>query len=153
MKIDLTKVDKRVIEILNILTEAGFQGFLVGGAIRSILLDKEPKDFDIASNATAEQIISIFPNSKLIGAHFQVVLIDHDGLSVEIARFRKDINDSEGRSSSADFDVSLNEDLARRDIACNAMAMDLGTAISPRRGQPSGMSRALINAAVGLARV
>lgn len=125
MKIDLTKVDKRVIEILNILTEAGFQGFLVGGAIRSILLDKEPKDFDIASNAAAEQIISIFPNSKLIGAHFQVVLIEHNGLSVEIARFRKDVNDSEGRSSSADFDVTLNEDLARRDITCNAMAMDL----------------------------
>jgi poly(A) polymerase len=127
--------------IVRTLRQRGFQAYLVGGCVRDLLLGREPKDFDVATNATPQQVMDIFPETYAVGAQFGVVLvpapedvasnISTDVASkshvVEVATFRSDIGYSYGRHpDEVRFTEDPREDVARRDFTINGMLLDPG---------------------------
>jgi poly(A) polymerase len=126
--------------IVQTLRQRGFQAYLVGGCVRDLLLGREPKDYDVATNATPAQVMDIFPETYAVGAQFGVVLVpgpDRDAVSgdpaepsskshaVEVATFRSDIGYSDGRHpDEVRFSLDPREDVARRDFTINGMLLD-----------------------------
>src|SRR5205823_3365729 len=92
-----TPQGQTALRIASALESRGFRAFLVGGCVRDLVLGHTPKDYDIATDATPDQVIEIFPNANLVGAHFGVVLVDN----VEVATFRSDHSYSDGRRPEA----------------------------------------------------
>ena len=82
------KISKFAISIVRDLQEKNFQAFLVGGCVRDLLCGIEPKDFDIATNATPEQIRKIFKASRIIGKRFKLVHVFNRSELIEVATFR-----------------------------------------------------------------
>ena len=117
------ELDSRALDIIKIIQSNGFQAVIVGGAIRDSMLGLIPKDYDISTNASSEDICKLFSNSKIIGQAFQVTQIEHEGLVVEIARFRNEFN-HDGRNCEVDFNATLEDDLGRRDLTMNSIAYD-----------------------------
>jgi poly(A) polymerase len=122
--------------IVQTLRQHGFQAYLVGGCVRDLLLQREPKDYDVATDATPDEVMNIFPETYAVGAQFGVVLVPvpEDASSnastpashaVEVATFRSDIGYSDGRHPD---EVRLShdprEDVARRDFTINGMLLD-----------------------------
>jgi poly(A) polymerase len=126
--------------IVKTLRHQGFQAYLVGGCVRDLLLGREPKDYDVATNASPQQVMNIFPETYAVGAQFGVVLVpapDGDTASeisggipskshaVEVATFRSDIGYSDGRHpDEVRFSRDAREDVARRDFTINGMLLD-----------------------------
>ena len=126
--------------IVQILRQQGFQAYLVGGCVRDLLLGREPKDYDVATDATPSQVMEIFPETYAVGAQFGVVLVPapdrhlhHDASTdqssksnaVEVATFRSDIGYSDGRHpDEVRFSRQPEEDVARRDFTINGMLLD-----------------------------
>jgi putative nucleotidyltransferase with HDIG domain len=125
--------------IVQTLRQRGFQAYLVGGCVRDLLLKREPKDYDVATNATPQQVMEIFPETYAVGAQFGVVLVPlaNNGseststksgaksVSVEVATFRSDIGYTDGRHpDEVRFSTSPQEDVARRDFTINGMLLD-----------------------------
>jgi poly(A) polymerase len=114
------------------LRRAGHQAFLVGGCVRDILLGREPVDYDVATDATPERILHIFPQALGVGAQFGVMLVpdiakrpDEAPQSVEVATFRSDIGYSDGRHPDHVVYASTpEEDARRRDFTINALLLD-----------------------------
>ncbi len=112
------------------LKNAGFQGLLVGGGVRDLLLGREPKDFDVATDATPEQIHELFRNCRLIGRRFRLAHIRFGREIIETATFRgsgdggesddHSLND-EGRVLRDNVYGTLEEDAWRRDFTINAL--------------------------------
>lgn len=114
-----------VMRVLNRLNEAGFEGYLVGGCVRDFLMGREPKDYDVATNASAEQTESIFSDFKVIetGIKHGTVTVISDGIPVEVTTYRVDGTYSDGRHpDSVTFSASIQEDLSRRDFTMNSVA-------------------------------
>jgi poly(A) polymerase len=113
------KDDARV--ICGQLRAAGYQAFFVGGCVRDLLLGRDPKDFDVATDASPEGVLRLFPEAGLVGAHFGVVLVR----GVEVATFRSDAEYSDGRRPDAVRFVSdPKHDAERRDFTINALFLD-----------------------------
>src|SRR3954449_8434429 len=126
--------------IVKSLRQRGFQAYLAGGCVRDLLLGREPKDYDIATDATPKQVMEIFPETYAVGAQFGVVLVpvNHSpadtcdserhssrGQCVEVATFRSDIGYSDGRHpDEVRFSNDAREDVARRDFTINGMLLD-----------------------------
>ena len=125
--------------IVQTLRQQGFHAYLVGGCVRDLLLHREPKDYDVATNATPEQVMQVFPETYAVGAQFGVVLVPVPGDSasevskdepakshaVEVATFRSDIGYSDGRHpDEVRFSRDPREDVARRDFTINGMLLD-----------------------------
>ena len=126
--------------IVKTLRQRGFQAYLVGGCVRDLLLGREPKDYDVAANATPGQVMKIFPETYAVGAQFGVVLVPVpdeelgsgvgvEGAShahaVEVATFRSDIGYTDGRHpDEVRFSTDPREDVARRDFTINGMLLD-----------------------------
>jgi poly(A) polymerase len=125
--------------IVQTLRQRGFQAYLVGGCVRDLLLGRVPKDYDVATDATPEQVMRIFPETYAVGAQFGVVLVpapdsesgsSGDGdtsksRTVEVATFRSDIGYSDGRRpDEVRFSRDPREDVARRDFTINGMLLD-----------------------------
>jgi len=107
--------------VISVLHKAGFQGLLVGGAVRDFCLGRTPKDYDVATDATPDQVLKLFPDADKVGAHFGVII--HNG--IEIATFRSDGAYSDNRRpDSIKYEKSFREDSSRRDFTCNALGMD-----------------------------
>lgn len=91
-KIDPEKISQNAIKVTSTLQQAGYQAYIVGGAVRDLLLGSVPKDFDVATNATPEQVQALFRRSRLIGRRFQIVhVIFHGGRHqeiIEVSTFR-----------------------------------------------------------------
>lgn len=114
------------------LQEGGFKAFVVGGAVRDLLLDLEPKDFDIATDATPEQAREIFRRSRIIGRRFRLVHVMCGADTVEVSTFRGGISDDEEEHSRDEHGRILRdnvfgtqeEDALRRDFTVNALFYD-----------------------------
>src|ERR1700686_5250240 len=106
------------------LFSSGNQALLAGGCVRDILLGREPADYDVATDATPDQVMALFPDSVDVGAQFGVVAVQRDGLKVEVATFRADAGYSDGRHPDAvGFAHSPREDVQRRDFTINGLLM------------------------------
>lgn len=124
-------------DILNILHQAGFQAFLVGGCVRDALMDKTPKDFDITTSATPKQVQDLFENTIPIGLKHGTVLVIENGCQAEITTFRKESDYQNFRHpKQVEFIQDIKEDLARRDFTINAIAYSPYTGlVDPFNGQ------------------
>jgi len=126
--------------IVQTLRQHGFQAYLVGGCVRDLLLKHEPKDYDVATDATPKQVMRIFPETYAVGVQFGVVLVPvpdaaevsaevpSKSQAVEVATFRSDLGYSDGRHpDEVRFSRDPREDVARRDFTINGMLLDPGT--------------------------
>jgi poly(A) polymerase len=115
-------------EIANRLRAAGHQAYLAGGCVRDLLLGLIPKDYDVATSATPDTVLSLFREKKAltVGAHFGVVLVcEPDGIATEVATFRNDGAYTDGRRpDSVRFSTDPREDVRRRDFTINGMLLD-----------------------------
>jgi poly(A) polymerase len=109
---------------------AGFEAFIVGGSVRDLLLGKAPKDFDVATSATPEEVQNIFPRCRLIGRRFRLAHVRKGGALIEVATFRgiSDAGDereeSNGRILRDNVFGTVEEDALRRDFTINALFLD-----------------------------
>jgi len=120
-----------VIELSKDLQRAGFQAWCVGGAVRDALLGHPHLDWDLATDATPDDVRRIFGGKRTIpvGVEFGTVgVLDRAGVMHEVTTFRRDV-DTDGRHAVVEFGASLDEDLARRDFTINAIA------VSPHDGE------------------
>jgi tRNA nucleotidyltransferase (CCA-adding enzyme) len=118
-------------EMTRDLEKAGFQVWAVGGAVRDALIGHPHLDWDLATDATPDQVRTIFGRKRTIpvGIEFGTVkVLDANGVAHEITTFRRDVK-TDGRHAEVEFGASLDEDLARRDFTINAVAY------SPSRGE------------------
>jgi poly(A) polymerase len=106
------------------LREAGHESYIVGGAVRDMLLGRRPKDIDVATSATPDAVQSVFPGSGLVGAKFGVVLVKEEGAIFEVATFRKDGEYGDGRHPDSVEFCGAREDAFRRDFTINALLYD-----------------------------
>ena len=108
-------------QILKTLHAAGYTAFLTGGCVRDMLLARQPKDWDVATNARPDELTKLFVGAELIGAHFGVILWH----GVEIATFRSDGPYPDGRHpQTVTFETDPAKDAARRDFTINALFYD-----------------------------
>lgn len=124
-------LSEAAIKVLYKLSKSGFRACLVGGAVRDILLGKKPKDFDVTTDATPQQIRELFRNSRIIGRRFQIVHIRYGREIIEVATFRSnaektedELNDSGQILRDNNFG-SIDDDAIRRDFTVNALYYDI----------------------------
>ena len=131
--IDDNKICDQARFIIDKLTNAGYQAYLVGGCVRDLLLGIQPKDFDVATNAHPDQICELFDNSRLIGRRFQIVHIYFGRHYIEVSTFRakastsKSTKQKNGRILRDNTFGNIEEDAIRRDFTINAMYYDINT--------------------------
>ncbi len=106
------------------LRSAGFRALFAGGCVRDRLRGEQPKDFDIATDATATEVLSLFPHTVAVGAAFGVIIVVEEGEHFEVATFRKDGPYLDGRRPSTVAFVDEVEDAKRRDFTINALFFD-----------------------------
>ena len=115
-------------QICRTLRAAGHQAYLVGGCVRDILLEREPADYDVSTDATPERVQQLFPHCLAVGAKFGVVVvIDEPGFgdAAEVATFRSDLGYSDGRHpDKVVYTDSAQQDVKRRDFTINALLLD-----------------------------
>jgi len=118
-------------KVARILIKEGYEVYLVGGAVRDIVLGRKPHDYDLATNALPDEMLNMFPKSISTGAKFGTVIVlvqDKHGetYEVETTTFRSEAGYIDGRwPSSVKFVDEIDKDLGRRDFTFNAMAVDL----------------------------
>jgi len=133
------------LEIIAALRAAGHEAYLAGGCVRDMLLGREPKDYDVATSATPDVVLNLFPRTFAVGARFGVVLVATGGgadaeqeesryVVTEVATFRSDGAYSDGRHPDAvRYTISAVEDVRRRDFTINGLLLD------PERLSPQGL--------------
>ena len=112
------------------LAEAGFDAYVVGGAVRDLMLGHIPKDFDVATNARPEQILKLFRRSRIIGRRFRIVHVLHKRDLIEVTTFRSDNledqeTDEHGRVLRDNVYGNIESDASRRDMTINALYYDV----------------------------
>jgi poly(A) polymerase len=130
-QINQDHISKNAIKVAQTLQQAGYDAFIVGGAVRDLILGIVPKDFDVATNATPDQVQAVFRKSRLIGRRFQIVHVTfyggHKPEIIEVSTFRAMVNDEgehmteSGRILRDNIWGSHSEDAARRDFTINAL--------------------------------
>lgn len=146
-------ISPNAITVLSQLNRAGFEAYLVGGGVRDLLLRKKPKDFDVATNATPNEIKRLFRNARIIGRRFKLVHIIYHREIIEVSTFRtQELSDSHQHTNEKGMLVrdnafgSLKEDAWRRDFTINSLyyKLDDGSIIDYTGGFKD-ISRALIS--------
>jgi len=125
-------ISNGALRVLYRLNEAGFRACLVGGAVRDLLLGGHPKDFDIATSATPEEVKRLFRNCRLIGRRFRLAHVVFGQEIVEVATFRGSVDDGSGDRHVVDGRIvrdnvygTIEEDAVRRDFTVNALYYDI----------------------------
>ena len=126
------------LRIIETLRAKGYEAYLAGGCVRDLLLGREPADYDVATSATPDVVLDLFPRTFAVGAHFGVVLVaDSQPESssetsrgeqppVEVATFRSDLAYSDGRHPDAvRYTKTAEEDVRRRDFTINGLLLDV----------------------------
>ncbi len=120
-------------KVCTVLQENGYKAFVVGGAVRDLLIGHEPKDYDVATSATPEQVRSAFRRSRIIGRRFKIVHVMSGPETIEVSTFRASQDgetsetDEHGRVLRDNVFGSQEEDATRRDFTVNALYYDPGT--------------------------
>lgn len=114
--ISSSELDHDAVKVVRRLQQHGYEGYIVGGAVRDLLLGKHPKDFDVSSSATPTQIRRLFRNSRVIGKRFRLVHILFRDKVIEVSTFR-----SEEAEGFKNVYGSIEEDVRRRDFTANAL--------------------------------
>ena len=121
-------IDEPALKVLYRLNKAGYQACLVGGAVRDLLLGRHPKDFDVATDATPEQVSKLFRNCRLIGRRFRLAHIHFGRQIIEVATFRaphgelhEEHHDESGRVLRDNVYGEIHDDVWRRDFTANAL--------------------------------
>ncbi|SNX27976.1 poly(A) polymerase [Polynucleobacter meluiroseus] len=127
-------LSKNAVKVTQTLQQAGYEAFIVGGAVRDLALGISPKDFDVATNATPEQVQKLFRKARLIGRRFQIVHVTFFGKGapeiIEVSTFRALLENAgehlaeTGRILRDNVWGTQHEDAARRDFSINAMYYD-----------------------------
>lgn len=112
------------LKIVKILFQKGFTAYFAGGCVRDSLLDRKFSDIDIATNAQPNDVVQLFQQTKLVGAHFGVVLVSLKNHTFEVATFRKDGIYSDGRHPDSITFTDAKEDAQRRDFTINGLFYD-----------------------------
>ncbi len=121
----LTPREQAARAIVETLRAAGHQAFFAGGCVRDRLLGREAQDFDVATSATPDAVLKLFPRTFSVGAHFGVVLVCSGEGTTEVATFRHDGAYSDGRRpDQVRYSLDPREDVARRDFTVNGMLYD-----------------------------
>ena len=132
------KLPELLIEFGQIFTKAGFKAYLVGGAVRDMLMKVPPHDWDVATNATPQDVIKLFKFVVPTGIEHGTVTVHFKGSEIEVTTFRTEAGYSDGRHpDSINYAATIEEDLARRDFTMNAIAASLedGLSVDPYGGQ------------------
>jgi poly(A) polymerase len=121
-------IDEPALKVLYRLHKAGYQACLVGGAVRDLLLGRHPKDFDVATDATPEEVSKLFRNCRLIGRRFRLAHIHFGRQIIEVATFRaphgelhEEHHDESGRVLRDNVYGEIHDDVWRRDFTANAL--------------------------------
>jgi poly(A) polymerase len=123
---------RRVTETLQ---SHGYKAYVVGGAVRDLMLDRTPKDYDVATDATPEQVYAVFRRSRIIGRRFRLVHVMFGQDTIEVSTFRANQSagdddhkkDEHGRLLRDNVFGNQEEDAVRRDFTANALYYDPGT--------------------------
>lgn len=122
------QISPNALRVLYKLRDAGHAGYLVGGAVRDLLIGQQPKDFDVATDATPEQVRALFRNCRLIGRRFRLAHVLFGKEIIEVATFRAPAADGdeantndEGRILHDNVYGTIEEDAVRRDFTANAL--------------------------------
>ncbi|OCG23865.1 polynucleotide adenylyltransferase [Gilliamella sp. wkB108] len=129
-------ISENALKVLYRLNKQGYEAYLVGGCIRDLLLGKKPKDFDITTNATPEQIQKIFRNCRLVGRRFRLAHIMFGKEIIEVATFRGEHDDQNAQTNICKRSQSgmllrdnvygtIEQDAMRRDFTMNALYYDV----------------------------
>ncbi len=124
-------IAETALKVLYRLKAAGFESYLVGGGVRDLLLGREPKDFDIATDATPEEVKALFRNCRLIGRRFRLAHVHFGREIIEVATFRGSHDGGEGASEGDGMILrdnvygTLEEDAWRRDFTINSLYYDI----------------------------
>ncbi|NIR59412.1 MAG: polynucleotide adenylyltransferase PcnB [Gammaproteobacteria bacterium] len=130
--ISRANISKNALKVLYRLKESGYDAYLVGGGVRDLLLGREPKDFDVATNAHPDEVHALFRNSRLIGRRFRLVHVQFGREIVEVSTFRAllpeeieegatDLRTEDGRILRDNVYGTIEEDAWRRDFTINAL--------------------------------
>jgi len=129
--ISRANISKNALKVMYRLRDGGYQAFLVGGGVRDLLLGREPKDFDIATDATPEEVRRLFRNCRLIGRRFRLAHVYFGREIMEVATFRAAeseededagfVKDEEGRLLRDNVYGTIDEDVWRRDFTANSL--------------------------------
>lgn len=138
------KIPEKLVKVSKFFSDNGFKSYLVGGAVRDMLMDKTCHDYDIATNATPAQVMKIFRNVIPTGIAHGTVTIHIFGLELETTTFRTEAEYTDGRHpDNVKYAQTIEEDLSRRDFTMNAIAAELSTGkiTDPFNGQSDIKSR------------
>ena len=116
-----------VLEVCKMISQQNFETYLAGGCVRDLVMQNPPKDFDIATNATPDQLAEIFPKALNVGREFGVIILAFENFQIEIATFRSDGDYQDGRRPNAVHFTTAEQDALRRDFTVNALFLDLKT--------------------------
>lgn len=131
--IDGTRVSEKAVAVIEQLRDAGFDAYLVGGCVRDLLLGKLPKDFDVATNATPEDVKSVFPRVRLVGRRFRIVHVRVGREIIEVSTFRRAAGEQDDRNPHLSDEGmilrdnlygTIDQDAFRRDFTVNALYYD-----------------------------
>jgi poly(A) polymerase len=122
-------ISPAALKVLYGLRDAGYKGYLVGGAVRDLLAGRQPKDFDVATDATPEQVRDTFRNCRLIGRRFRLAHVVYGREIIEVATFRANDDDGSGDRETEDSGRvvrdnvygTIEDDAVRRDFTANAL--------------------------------
>jgi poly(A) polymerase len=120
----MNEAHDNALNILKQIRSAGFTAYFAGGAVRDRLLNRVPKDYDIATNALPDQIEDLFPKTVAVGKAFGVIMVVQNGIETEVATFREDAGYQDGRRPDSVHFCGAEEDAKRRDFTINGMFYD-----------------------------
>ena len=112
-------------KIISVLVSAGHESYIVGGAVRNILLNLTPNEYDISTSATPDEINDLFNITKLVGQSFGVTIVVEDGETFEIATFREESDYLDGRHpDNVQYTKDVKKDINRRDFTVNGLLIN-----------------------------